>query len=105
MNETWSMDFMHDSLECGRPYRLLNVIDDYNREQEYNGDIHLVIHLVNSGRESDGRSRGFDCKSGFEQVESVQLIKFCHFRKFRTRRNWPNGHLAWSGGEDGSSPG
>ena len=26
------MDFMPDSLECGRCYRLLNVIDDYSRE-------------------------------------------------------------------------
>ena len=31
-NECWSMDFMHDQLEDGRRFRLLNVIDDYNRE-------------------------------------------------------------------------
>lgn len=32
INETWSMDFMHDGLIDGRSYRLLNVIDDFNRE-------------------------------------------------------------------------
>ena len=32
INETWSMDFMHDQLADGRSYRLFNVIDDYNRE-------------------------------------------------------------------------
>ena len=31
-NEVWSMDFMSDSLSDGRPFRVLNVIDDYNRE-------------------------------------------------------------------------
>ena len=32
MNQVWSMDFMHDQLQNGRCIRLLNVIDDYNRE-------------------------------------------------------------------------
>jgi putative transposase len=31
-NQVWSLDFMHDSLWDGRTFRLLNVIDDYNRE-------------------------------------------------------------------------
>lgn len=31
-NQVWSLDFMHDSLWDGRAFRLLNVLDDYNRQ-------------------------------------------------------------------------
>ena len=31
-NQVWSIDFMHDRLWDGRAFRLLNVIDDFNRQ-------------------------------------------------------------------------
>ena len=31
-DQVWSMDFMNDSLWDGRRFRILNIIDDYNRE-------------------------------------------------------------------------
>ena len=32
INQCWSVDFMSDSLWCGRSFRTFNVLDDYNRE-------------------------------------------------------------------------
>jgi putative transposase len=32
INDTCSIDFMHDALSDGRNFRLLNVLDDFNRE-------------------------------------------------------------------------
>ena len=32
VNNCWALDFMHDSLYCGKTFRTLNVIDEANRE-------------------------------------------------------------------------
>jgi putative transposase len=32
INQVWSLDFMNDSLWDGQRFRLLNIIDDFNRE-------------------------------------------------------------------------
>lgn len=32
LNQSWSVDFMHDALICGRCFRTFNVIYDFNRE-------------------------------------------------------------------------
>lgn len=31
-NQRWSLEFVSDSLSCGRRFRILNVIDDFSRE-------------------------------------------------------------------------
>jgi putative transposase len=31
-NERWSMDFMRDTLDSGRPFRTFNVVDEFSRE-------------------------------------------------------------------------
>jgi putative transposase len=32
MNQSWSIDFMHYALVCGRRFRAFNGVDDVNRE-------------------------------------------------------------------------
>lgn len=32
LKQSWSVDFMHDALVCGRRFHTLNVVDDFNRE-------------------------------------------------------------------------
>jgi len=48
INETWSIDFMSDALSNGRRFRVLNVIDDYNRESLINEAFYSIpgIRLV-----------------------------------------------------------
>lgn len=32
LNQSWSIDFIHDVLVCGRRFRTFNVVGDFNRK-------------------------------------------------------------------------
>jgi putative transposase len=73
INETWSMDFMHDQLSNQRSYRLLNVIDDYNREAldievDFSLPTERVIRTLNQIIEWRGKPRQIRMDNGPEYI-------------------------------------
>ncbi len=78
INQTWSMDFMHDQLADGRSIRLFNVIDDYNREGLGIGvDVSLpserVIRSLDKIIEWRGKPLVIRCDNGPEYISAVTL--------------------------------
>ena len=76
INQTWSTDFMHDALADGRSYRLLNVIDDYNREGlGMEVDLSLpaerVIRTLDQIIEWRGKPLAIRCDNGPEYVSAA----------------------------------
>lgn len=75
INESWSMDFMHDNLSDSRSYRILNVIDDFNREAlGMEIDISLpaerVIRSLDQVIEWRGKPKSIRCDNGPEYISS-----------------------------------
>jgi putative transposase len=76
INQVWSMDFMHDSLEDGRAYRLFNVIDDYNREGlcievDFSLPAERVIRVLDQLIEWRGKPQALRCDNGPEYVSAA----------------------------------
>ncbi len=76
INNTWSMDFMHDQLEDGRSYRLLNILDDCNREGlGIEVDISLpagrVIRTLDHLIEWRGKPARIRCDNGPEYISGL----------------------------------
>ena len=46
INQSWSMDFMSDSLASGRAFRTFNILDDFNREALWI-EVHTSLRLQN----------------------------------------------------------
>jgi Transposase and inactivated derivatives len=87
MNDTWSMDFMHDRLDDGRSFRTFNVIDDYNREGlGIEVDLSLpsarVIRTLEHIIEWRGKPKTIRCDNGPEYV-SQQLRDWADKQKIR----------------------
>ena len=76
INECWSMDFMHDQLEDGRNYRLLNVLDDFNREGlAIEVDLSLpaarVVRTLDQIIEWRGKPKQIRCDNGPEYISKL----------------------------------
>lgn len=84
VNHTWSMDFMHDTLINGRKVRILNVIDDYNRqalavEAAYSHSGHSVVNTIEALIAFRGKPDEIRCDNGPEFI-SHKLIDYCNRR-------------------------
>jgi putative transposase len=76
INQVWSMDFMHDQLSDGRSIRVLNVIDDYNREAlgmeiDFFLPSERVIRALKQIIEWRGRPLVIRCDNGPENVSGA----------------------------------
>lgn len=76
INQVWSMDFMHDQLSDGRSIRLLNVIDDFNREAlgmevDFSLPSERVIRILEQVIAWRGRPGVIRCDNGPEYVSAA----------------------------------
>ncbi|SFD00889.1 putative transposase [Kosakonia oryzae] len=63
MNQSWSIDFMHDALVCGRHFRTFNVVDDFNREAlAPEIDLNIPAQRVVRGLDRIVANRGYPLK-------------------------------------------
>ncbi len=87
LNQVWSMDFMHDQLSDQRGYRLLNIIDDCNREGlAMEADLSLpserVIRSLEHLIEWRGKPQEIRCDNGPEYI-STKLQEWAEKQKIR----------------------
>jgi putative transposase len=81
LNATWSVDFMSDALISGRRFRVLNVIDDCNREALIN-EAHFSFpaeRLVNTIKrliKERGKPEVIRVDNGPEFISKI-FTKFC----------------------------
>ena len=76
INQVWSMDFMHDQLSDGRSFRVLNIIDDYNREAlgieiDFSLPSERVIRALKQIIEWRGRPLAIRCENGPENISGA----------------------------------
>ena len=72
-NETWSIDFVTDALECGRKFRVLNVMDDADRyaigqEASMSMPAKRVIRLLEEMIWNEGKPKNIRCDNGPEFI-------------------------------------
>ena len=74
-NQTWSMDFVSDSLECGRKLRVLNILDDFDRsaiaqEISISMPAERVIRILEKVIWLKGKPEAIRCDNGPEFISN-----------------------------------
>lgn len=87
INQVWSMDFMHDQLNDGRSFRLLNVIDDFNREAlgvevDFSLPSERVIRSLEQIMQWRGTPKVLRCDNGPEYI-SESIVNWAKRRGIR----------------------
>ena len=77
-NQVWSMDFMADRLEDGRAFRLLNVLDDFNREglgieADFSLPAERVVRVLNQIIEWRGKPDVIRVDNGPEYISGTLM--------------------------------
>lgn len=102
INQVWSMDFMHDQLQNGRCIRLLNVIDDFNREGlgieiDFSLPAERVVRTLEQIIEWRGCPQEIRCDNGPEYIsarlQSWAKRKGIHLRYIQPGKPQQNGYV------------
>ena len=86
-SERWSMDFVHDTLSEGRPYRMLTVVDQWSRsspviEAGFRMSGEIVSGVLDRVLEDRPRphsitvDHGTEFQSGSELSQNVTNVRF-----------------------------
>jgi putative transposase len=89
INQTWSMDFMSDALVSGRKVRLLNVLDDFNREvlaieADTSIPAERVIRVIDQIIDWRGKPEEIRVDNGPEFL-SWKFVDYCNERNIRIK--------------------
>ncbi|MGK8188771.1 IS3 family transposase [Serratia nematodiphila] len=80
LNQSWSIDFMHDALVCGRRLRTFNVVDDVNREAlAIEIDLNIPAQRVVRVLDRIAANRGYPLKMRMDngsELTSVALVQW-----------------------------
>lgn len=85
INEVWSVDYMHDTLWDGRTFRLLNIMDDHNRqvlaiEADTSLPVLRLIRVLEQLKETRGLPKMIRVDNGPEFI-SQRLDYWCKENK------------------------
>jgi len=80
INQCWSIDFMSDSLWCGRVFRTFNMVDDYNREAlAIEVDLNLPAQRIIRVMDRVAAWRGYPAKIRMDngpELTSVKMVEW-----------------------------